>query len=290
LYSLVMGLLRFPFVALVLVVIGVILAVPGYVSPVAGDHASLAYLGFDRNEYPGDDALPALRGTFSFTSYWIGPPPGEKSSTWLGKRALLRSRGFGFVVLFNGRETRKLKLSSDAQEKGSFDAQTAAKLARQEGFPAGTVIFLDIEEGGRLPDAYYEYVNAWIDELERAKYRAGVYCSAMPVDEGGGVHITTVEDLQRHLAGRKLIFWVFNDACPPSPGCSFPKNPPAPSQSGSYAAIAWQYAQSPRRKEFTAQCAATYASDGNCYAPGDAGHKWFLDANVATSPDPSELR
>jgi hypothetical protein len=39
-------------------------------------------------------------------------------------------------------------------------------------------------------------------------------------------------------------------------------------------------AQSPRRKEFTAHCPANYAADGNCYAPDDSAHKWFLDANV----------
>ena len=52
------------------------------------------YLGFDLNIYPGDDAMPILRKTFSFTSYWLGPPPGEKRSTWQGKRELryLRSQ------------------------------------------------------------------------------------------------------------------------------------------------------------------------------------------------------
>ena len=277
-----------PRLFLVLVVAGAtMLAVARRPSHGASDHAVSAYLGFDRNEYPGDDTLPALRKTFSFTSYWLGPPPEEKSSSWLGKRALLQSHGFGFAVLFNGRESKTLKSVKDAQEKGLLDAQTAARLAVQEDFPSGTVIFLDIEEGGRLPASYHEYVNRWIDELARAKFRAGVYCSAMPVDEGGGVRITTAADLQDQLAGRKLVFWVYNDACPPSPGCTFPKIAPTPSQGGMSTATIWQYAQSPRRKEFTARCAATYASNGNCYAPDDSAHKWFLDANVANSPNPS---
>src|SRR5712692_5001349 len=65
-----------------------------------------SYLGFDRNIYPGDAALPVLRKTFTFTSYWLSPPPGEKTNTWSGKRELLRSQGFGFVVLFRGREEK----------------------------------------------------------------------------------------------------------------------------------------------------------------------------------------
>src|ERR1700690_1074494 len=142
---------------------------------------SPSFLGFDRNEYPGDDALPILRKTFSFASYWIGPSPGEKRSTWLGKRPLLQSHGFGFVVLFSGRDSRSLRTVAAAHEKGAQDAQSAANSAQQEGFPAGTVIFLDIEEGGRLPDTYHEYVRSWFDALAAANYFGGAYCSAMQV-------------------------------------------------------------------------------------------------------------
>jgi len=247
----------------------------------------VAHLGFDRNEYPGDEALPFLRKTFSFTSYWLGAPPGEKRSTWQGKRALLASQGFGFLVLFNGRESRQLKSASYARQIGFKDADSAVNAARGEGFPEGTVIFLDIEEGGRLPGNYHEYVSAWVETLKIAGFRAGVYCSAMPVDEGGGTTISTAQDIQAHIASPGLVYWVYNDACPPSPGCAFSTDAPAPAQSGFPAATIWQYAQSPRRKEFTSHCSAHYAADGNCYVPGDAQHRWFLDANVATSPDPS---
>src|ERR1700761_7559698 len=61
------------------------------------------YLGFDRNDYPGDGVLPVLRQTFSFAGYWLNAPPGETSNTWRGKRQILQSNGFGFLVLFNGR-------------------------------------------------------------------------------------------------------------------------------------------------------------------------------------------
>jgi len=249
-----------------------------------------SYLGFDRNEYPSDAALPMLRRTFAFTSYWLGPPPGEKHNTWMGKRALLQAQGFGFVVLFTGRESRTVKNATDAREKGASDAEAAARSAEREGFSKSTIIFVDIEEGGRLPAAYHDYLQSWFDGLVRLGYRAGVYCSAIPVDEGKGASITTARDIQDHAGSRKIAFWVYNDACPPSPGCTLPASPPLPSQSGFPLASVWQYAQSPRRKEFTAHCPANYAGDGNCYAPGDHAHKWFLDANVATSTDPSSTK
>ncbi|MGB7517489.1 MAG: hypothetical protein WBW90_25345, partial [Candidatus Acidiferrum sp.] len=159
-----------------------------------------------------------------------------------------------------------------------------------EGFAPGTIIFLDVEEGGRLTAAYYEYVNAWVDGLAKANFRAGAYCSSIPVDEGEGHSITTVKDIQDHLGGRQLVIWAFNDACPPSPGCVFPKTPPPIVQSGAADATVWQFAQSPRNKPRSNRCAATYNPDGNCYAPGDTTHKWFLDVDVATSANPSAPR
>jgi len=260
-----------------------------------------AHLGFDRNEYPGDAALPILRKSFSFTGYWLGPPPGAKSNSWLGKRKLLRSLDFGFLVLYSGPQSSELQqkeseerifsghkgLLSSAMKRGASDARQSAATARKEGFPSHTVIFLDIEEGGRLPVVYHAYLRAWVDQLTRADYRAGVYCSGMPVDEGAGVSIITADDIRNNSGKRDLVYWIYNDACPPSPGCAIPQNPPPPSASGLPYATVWQFAQSPRRKQFTARCAATYFADGDCYAPGDTVHSWFLDLDSADSADPS---
>ena len=103
--------------------------------------------------------------------------------------SLLQSQGFGFVVLFNAKESREIKSAQDAVRFGTSQAKTAAKIARQEGFLEGTVIFLDVEEGGRLPDLYHVYLQSWYDALAKVGFHAGVYCSGIPVDEGaGGTH------------------------------------------------------------------------------------------------------
>jgi Domain of unknown function (DUF1906) len=245
------------------------------------------FLGFDLNTYPGDDALPILRKTFSFGGYWLSPPPGAKQNTWVGKRHLFASQKFGFLLLYRGPQIKELKSSLQAGKRGTADAVNATAAAKKEGFPSNAIIFLDIEEGGRLPAKYHAYMRAWVDELTRAGYRAGVYCSGMTVNEGNGVTIITADDIRHNLGKRELAYWVFNDACPPSPGCIVPHSPPAPSASGVPYAVVWQFAQSPRRKEFTARCAATYNADGNCYAPGDAPHGWLLDLNTASTADPS---
>jgi len=264
---------------------------PPVAAPLSAQTASSArrfYLGFDRNIYPGDAALPILRKTFVFSAYWLSPPPGEKTSTWSGKRSLLLSHGFGFVVLYRGRDSSELKKDANAKIKGARDGEDSVATAKSEGFSAGTVVFLDIEEGGRLPETYHTYLATWSEALTHGGYRAGAYCSGMPVNEGQGVSITTAQDIRNHASSRDIAIWAYNDACPPSPGCAFPQNPPSPERSGISYATVWQFAQSPRRKEFTAHCPAKYSPDGNCYAPGDTAHKWFLDVNSATSPDPSE--
>jgi hypothetical protein len=259
---------------------------------VAPDTAHHTYLGFDRNSYPGDAALPILRKTFAFTSYWISPPPGEKTNTWIGKRELLRKHGFGFVVLFRGREEKNFKSIDDAEVKGENDATATVEAAQREGFSPQTIIYLDIEEGGRLSLKYHKYIIRWLWHVTPS-FRGGFYCSGIPVNEGEGKAITTCEDIYNDLYSRSRGFslWAYNDVCPPSPGCTFPVDPPTPSIAEKKFCDTcidiWQFAQSPRRKEFTAHCPANYHKDGNCYAPGDTAHAWFLDVNSATSPDPS---
>lgn len=245
------------------------------------------YLGFDRNDYPGDDAMKLLRRDFSFTGYWLSPPPGDKTNTWTGKRGLLRSQGFGFLVLYRGPDSSELKTEAVAEERGTQEGDGTAAFAKTEGFSSKTIIFLDIEEGGRLPDTYHTYLAAWSAALIRGGFRPGAYCSGMPVKEGPRVTITTARDIRDHAATRDFAMWVYNDRCPPSPGCGYPKDAPSPARSGITFAVVWQFAQSPRRKEFTARCPAKYAADGNCYAPSDRQHAWFLDVNSATSADPS---
>ena len=255
-------------------------------SPAVGQASS--YLGFDRNDYPGDANLRTLRQTFSFAGYWLNSPPGAKSNTWQGKRSELESAGFGFLVLFNGRLYKELK--RDASAPGKSDGQAAVASARREGFPAHTIIFLDIEEGGRMLPEQKAYIFAWVDGVSTAGLRAGVYCSGIPAREGR-VRVVSANDIQQNAGGRKIAFFVTNDVCPPSPGCAFPRRPPVPAESGINFADVWQFTQSPKRKGFAAKCHGNYNADGNCYPPGvDPALKLHVDVDTATTPDPSQGR
>ena len=249
---------------------------------------STSYLGFDRNDYPGDGNLTVLRQTFSFSGYWLNPPPGANRNSWVGKRARLEAAGFGFLVLFNGRWYKELKRNPAAL--GESDAQTAVASARRDGFPSHTIIFLDIEEGGRMLPEQKTYIYTWVDQVTAAGFRAGVYCSGIPAKEGR-VNVITADDIQQNAGRRKIAFFVTNDVCPPSPGCVFPRHSPNVGDSGMDFADVWQFAQSPKRKAFAEKCPANYHSDGNCYPPGvDPALKLHVDVETAISADPSEGR
>jgi hypothetical protein len=257
------------------------------------------YRGFDRNTYPGDATMAAMHSTFAFTGYWLTNPPGAHSNGWQGKRALLKQQGWGFLVLANGRLDAEILR---AQKRGTSpaalaraDAAIAIAAAKQEGFPPQTILFLDQEEGGRLLDEQSAYLLAWTEAIAASDYRPGVYASGQPVPDGPGQTITTIDDIRQQVNTKHLheiAMFDAQDTCPPAPGCSLNAKPLAASGEPDLSAggnlIAWQYSQSPRRRNLTQSCSATYAANGNCYAPGFP--TVFLDMDAATSADPSHGR
>jgi Domain of unknown function (DUF1906) len=251
------------------------------------------YVGFDSNDYPGDDALPALRRHFSFAGYWLTNPPGAQQNGWTGKREALVRNGFGFLVLANGRleaEIGKAKRSGTPPAAlGEKDAADAVAAAHREHFPSHTILFLDQEEGGRLTDDQSAYLLAWTEAVSHSGYLPGVYASGQAVGDGPGKTITTVQDIREQVAvqhSHEIVVWVYQDSCPPANGCTM--QPPPLAASGTPDVAAWQYAQSPRRKAITKACSKTYAADGNCYVPEVPGLQ--LDLSAASSPDPSHGR
>ncbi len=249
------------------------------------------YIGFDRNDYPGDANLKILRRSFSFSGYWLNDPPGAKTNSWTGKRKTIQAAGFGFLVLFNGRTYAEIKSAGDAATLGTSDAAAAISAARAEGFPSQTTIFLDQEQGGRLLPEQRSYLHAWIDGVNSAQFTAGVYCSGIAAKEGPGVFVVTAEDIRKNASGRKIKYWVVNDSCPPSPGCAISRKNLSPESSGISFADVWQFSQSPKRTDFASRCPANYSKDGNCYPPGiNPAQQLHVDLDVATSSDPSNGR
>jgi hypothetical protein len=262
------------------------------------------YLGLDRNDYPGDAAMAGLRSNFAFTGYWVTPPPGETANSWTHHRATLLQQGWGFLVLANGRLDAEILKSQkhgiSPAQLAQKDAATAVAAARAEGFPEHTILFLDQEEGGVLLPEQAAYLLFWTEAVAASGFHAGVYASGQPVPAGPPIAgkaqtITTIQDVRARITKNHLhpiAFFAYQDACPPAPGCTL--HPKPLSASGTTLLdpggplVVWQYAQSPRRPDITQSCAATYAADGNCNAPGFPS--LFIDLDSANSEDPSHGR
>jgi len=196
------------------------------------------YVGFDQNLYPGDAQLPLLRKNLTYVGYWLNNPPGQKSNDWKGKRAVIAANGFGFLILFNGHLDADFK-SLDPVATGRSDAAKAIAAATSEGFPPHAIIFLDLEEGGRMLPRTAKYVASWVVALRHSNYRPGAYCAGIETEDDPGGKISTADDI--HTQFNDVSLWLANDACPPAPGCTISKSGLRMDQSGRSDAIVWQY-------------------------------------------------
>jgi hypothetical protein len=261
-------------------------------------------LGFDCQYYPsnGNALLKAWRASspLRFAGFYLTPAPSfPKNGGWMDKRTMMKDLGWGFLLLYYGRQDRALKTTNpdivfiDSAAQGTTDAsglpvmpetapQSAVTLARKAGFPKGAIIYLDVEQGGRLADVTLQYIANWIKALrDEGTYRPGVYCS----------FYETAAQIRDYVGTAELSFWIYNVRCKglpalpaSSPGCVVPKAAPAPSRSGVAEAEVWQYAKSPYEPDESSACAGYTA--GLC-SIAYGGESASVDLNSARSPNPS---
>jgi hypothetical protein len=192
----------------------------------ATDKVAGRHLGFDTNIYPGDAAMQAWReaGRYEWVGYYL-PAPCHKDGSWAGKRARLVEQGWGLAVIYVGQQTwgRTPRPHSPAARtaerggaecsadfvhgaRGARDAADAIARTAVEGFPRGTIIFLDVERMERVPQQMRDYYREWTARvLADGRFRPGVYVHA---------HNAQVlhDDLVREYAGAGVVeeptLWV----------------------------------------------------------------------------------
>lgn len=262
------------------------------------------YLGFDCQYYPanGDALLKAwiTSSPLRFAGFYLTPAPSfPKNGGWMDKRTMMKSLGWGFLPLYYGRQDPTLKTTNPdivfikSAAEGTTDAsgpavtpdtapQSAVTLAKKAGFPAGTILYLDVEQGGELGATTLQYIANWIKALaDEGTYRPGVYCS----------FYRTAAQIRTFVGPVALSFWIYNVRCnglpekpAASPGCVVPKTAPSPARSGVAEADVWQYAKSPYEPAESSACAGY--SEGHCWITY-GGERAFVDLNSARSPNPS---
>ena len=92
------------------------------------------------------------------------------------------------------------------------------KSLNEKDFPL-QIIFLDQEEGGRILAVQRDYLVAWVHDVNSSGFQRGNLLLGIPASEGHGQTIVTANDIHDHAENRDITYFVYNDTCPPSPGC-----------------------------------------------------------------------
>lgn len=215
----------------------------------------MGFAGIDRGDYPGDDNMDWLKANTNLV--WTGfylPSPCHGTSNWIGQSTndttktiyqYLLDSGWGLPALYVGQQdpsiTRCPANAHDlTDDRGAADAQDAASQASSAGFPNGSVIYLDVEQGGLLTAANLGYVTAWITSLPSTPFNPGVYCSYLQTADQIKQAVNAID------SSLNVKFWVWHlygapGTCPTISNNTYPSDDP-PGSGVSYASV-WQVAQ-----------------------------------------------
>lgn len=108
--------------------------------------------GFDRYAYPGDTEMQGLwtNTSLAFTGFYLAPAPDHSDTSWMGKRAKLKSMGWGFVVIYVGRQVGWSGLTTP---KVRPTAATLPASPHRQGFPPTRSSFSTSRPAGHCPQA-----------------------------------------------------------------------------------------------------------------------------------------
>lgn len=143
----------------------------------------MANAGCDTGIYPGDLIMKGLREDFPylFCGYYLASPchPGR---SWMGKRAGLISMGWNLIILYVGQQVAGASPCSKTlltAPQGVLDANDAARLAADEGFPAGSSVYLDLEPVDPTSpnlQPLITYATSWVTQMLLGEFLPAIYC------------------------------------------------------------------------------------------------------------------
>jgi hypothetical protein len=243
------------------------------------------FAGFDRDMFPGLGTMQQLMSNtnLAWSGYYLTPAPSQgRQLGWMGNRAALVAQGFGLAPIYVGQQDPATSVppgvtlsTTLTAAQGAIDASQAVNLAAGEGFPsfsgptgqAGSTIYLDIEIGGPISQAYLDYVGAWIQGVFNEGYTAGAYCNAAS-------HVT---DQLRALDSRVVCWGISLGQFSCAQSSSTPYPVPDPAGCGFGDASLWQLLQG---------CVLTV---GGRPLTDDNGRPLNVDLDTCLATDPSSI-
>lgn len=217
------------------------------------------FAGFDRGVYPGDAEMAWLKANTNLVwcGYYLAPAPSHGDMSWMGTRAALAAAGWGIAPVYLGQQIVGPGSHNPSAEQGVIDGGNAADLMDADGFPAGSCVYLDLENGPPFTQIVSDYTAGWCDAVTARGYQPGVYCS----------HAFAADINALRPDCRIWAYKVPTIAPHPFAGRIFPT--PDPAGSGYPDAYVWQWGD---------ECQLTL--------PGAPAGALTVDLDVALSLDP----
>jgi hypothetical protein len=190
------------------------------------------FAGFDISIYPGDAALLAWRhpaSPYRWVGYYLAAPC-HRDASWMGTLPRVQSLGWGTALIYVGQQdwtnipSARTVVAAPSQEaalvtcsaslltaeQGRTEAADAIAKASSEGFPAGSTIYLDIENVSTVSPTLLDYYAAWIGAVLRdGQYRPGVYASKA---NAPALHQAAVDAYASAGASGAARFWIASSA------------------------------------------------------------------------------
>ena len=216
------------------------------------------FAGFDCSGYPGNNTMSWLLANTNLVwcGYYLAPAPSHRDIGWMGKRPSLSAAGWGIAPVYVGQQITGPGSLNPSTATGQDDGAQAVDYMSSEGFPAGSYVYLDIENGPPFTPPQQAYLAAWSAAVAAGGYNPGVYCSHL---------------LAAQIAGLQPCarIWAFriSGIAPGNQSSPFPESDPA--GSGYADAAAWQLIQ---------ECKIQISPGGP--------FSLQIDLDTATTPDP----
>ena len=190
------------------------------------------FAGFDCSGYPGDNTMSWLIANTNLVwcGYYLAPAPSHGNAGWMGKQASLAAAGWGIAPVYVGQQVTGPGSLNPSTATGQTDGAQAAGYMSSEGFPAGSYVYLDIENGPPLSQPQQDYLAAWSTAVVAGGYNPGVYCS----------HLLAAQIAVLQPGARIWAFRISGIA-PGNQNSPYPESDPAGCGYG--AATAWQLIQ-----------------------------------------------
>ena len=169
-----------------------------------------SFPGFDTGSYPGDEVMDAWFGNpYVFTGYYLEAPCHNQNRfrPWQGHMADLRQIGWGFVVVYVGRQGNGCGSSSLSRAQGLNDAVDAISKAQIDLMPTDAIIHLDIEVMDTIRPELIDYMQGWIAGiLDDGTYQPGIYSHFRNANTL--FNAAQEEFANQGLSGGAPAFWV----------------------------------------------------------------------------------